>query len=296
MYRSLVRVGLCMCLMLLASASHAALNAEESTWNQPVKPFRMIGNIYYVGASDVTSYLIVTPKGLILLDGGFAETAPQVESNIQALGYKLRDVKVLLNSHAHDDHAGGLAELKRATHASFAASAADAALIAKGGKDDFSFGDRHLYPPVQADRILKDGDTVELGGTTLTAHLTPGHTKGCTTWTMWVTEAGAPHNVVFLCSVSILDYPLVNNPKYPGIADDFTHTFATLKSLPCDVFLGAHGRYYDLKGKIARLQKHEPGNPFIDPQGYKDFVAAGETTFKQALEAQRKAASTADTP
>lgn len=281
------------CLMLFGTASHAALDAEDSSWNQPVTPFRMIGNIYYVGASDVTSYLIVTPKGLILLDGGFAETAPQVEANIRTLGYKLSDVKILLNSHAHYDHAGGLAELKRMTHATFEASAADSVLLANGGKGDFSFGDKHPYAPVRADRILQDGDRVELGGTTMTTHLTPGHTKGCTTWTMQVMEDGKPHDVVFLCSVSILDYSLVNNPAYPGIATDFTRTFATLKSLPCDVFLGAHGRYYGLQEKMARMQKHEPGNPFIDPQGYREYLDKAEANFKQALEAQQKAAGAA---
>ena len=287
MTRGLLFIG---CL-LFPFSSLAALSAEDAAMNQPVKPFRIAGNLYYVGASDVTSYLIATPKGLILLDGGFAETVPQVETNIQALGFKLSDVKVLLNSHAHFDHAGGLAELKRETHATLEVSAADAALMARGGLGDPNYGDRFHYEPVQADKLLKDGDEVELGGVTMTAHLTPGHTPGCTTWTMSVTDGGKPYDVVFLCSVTAPGFQLVNNPRYPDIAADFTHSFAALKSLHCDIFLGAHGRYYDLQGKRARMQKHEPGNPFIDPQGYRTYLDQAQQAFEQQLTTQRQAAS-----
>lgn len=262
--------------------------------NQPQAPFKIIGNLYYVGASDITSYLVVTPKGLILLDGGFAETAPQIETNIRTLGFRPEDIKLLLNSHAHFDHAGGLAALKRLSHASFAASAEDAALIARGGKDDFFFGDRHTFEPVQADRILKDGDRVELGGVAMTAHLTPGHTKGCTSWSMQVEDGGRNYNVVFVCSLSVLPgYQLVDNLKYPHIAADYAHSFDVLKSLPCDVFLGAHGQFFGLQEKIARLQGHEPGNPFVDPQRYRKYLDAMELQFKNALAQQEKAASTA---
>jgi len=278
-------------LMSFASISSAALTPEEASWNQPVAPFRIIGNLYYVGASDITSYLIATPKGLILLDSGFAETVPQVEANIKTLGFKLSDVKVLLNSHAHIDHAGGLAELKRETHATLEVSAADAALMARGGLGDPGYGDRFHYEPVQADRILKDGDKVKLGGVTMTARITPGHTPGCTTWTMQVMDGGKPYHVVFLCSVTAPGYQLVNNPRYPDIATDFIRSFAVLKSLPCDVFLGAHGRYYGLQGKIARLQRHEPGNPFVDPQGYSKYLTDAEAAFDAELAEQRKAAA-----
>jgi metallo-beta-lactamase class B len=274
-------------LILLAPASHAALDAEQASWNKPVRPFRIIGNIYYVGASDVTSYLIVTPKGLILLDSGFAETVPQVTANIASLGYRLGDVKILLNSHAHFDHAGGLAALKRTTGAALAASAADAALMANGGKGDFAFGDSLAYEPVQTDRILKDGDEVQLGGAVMTAHLTPGHTKGCTTWTMRVMDGGKPYDVVFVCSVSVPGYKLVDNTNYPGIVADYEHSFAVLKSLPCDVFLGAHGGYYGLTEKIARMQRHEPGNPFVDPQGYRKFLMDSEQAFRLKLAEQQ---------
>lgn len=275
---------------LFPSICLASLTTDQASMNQPVVPFRIIGDIYYVGASDVTSYLIVTPQGDILLDSGFAETVPQVEANIRTLGFKLSDVKILINSHAHIDHAGGFAALKRDTHATLEVSAADAALMARGGHEDPNFGDRFLFEPVHADKLLKDGDKVELGGAAMTAHLTPGHTPGCTSWTMRVTEGGKPYDLVFVCSLSAPGYQLVNNPRYPGIVADYQHSFAVLKSLPCDVFLGAHGIFYDLQGKIARMQKHEAGNPFIDPAGYRSYLAGAERDFKQELAEQQAAA------
>jgi metallo-beta-lactamase class B len=175
-------------LLLCPLTTDAQADETSRSWNQPVNPYRVIGNIYYVGAAEVTSFLIVTPAGHILLDSGFAETVPQIKQNIAQLGFRLQDVKILLNSHAHFDHAGGLAELKKLTGAKLMASEADAALLAKGGKGDFHFGDRLSYAPVITDRMLQDGDRVELGGVTMTAHLTPGHTKGCTTWTMKVKD------------------------------------------------------------------------------------------------------------
>jgi metallo-beta-lactamase class B len=277
-------------LLLFASASNAALDPDSAAMNQPVAPFKIIGNLYYVGASDITSYLIVTPQGSILLDGGFAETAPQIEANIRTLGFRPEDIKILLNSHAHFDHAGGLAALKRVSHAALDASAEDAALMARGGKDDFFFGDRHPFEPVQTDRILKDGDQVELGGVTLTAHITAGHTKGCTSWSMRVEDGGRPYDVVFICSLSVLaGYQLIDNPKYPHIAADYAHSFDVLKSLPCDVFLGAHGQFFGLQGKIARLKRHESGNPFVDPAGYRAYIDRAEQAFEQDLAAQRQA-------
>src|SRR3954464_4829245 len=172
-------------LLLLAGLTQPLLaqqTPEWRSWNQPVEPFRIIGNIYYVGANEVTSYLITSPEGHILLDGGFPETAPIIERNIQKLGFKLTDVKALISTHAHYDHAGGLAELKRATGAKFYASAADQPLLAAGGKGDFAFGGRFLFPAVIADDTVKDGQVLRAGSAAMQAHLTPGHTKGCTTW------------------------------------------------------------------------------------------------------------------
>src|SRR5215470_222424 len=231
-------------------------------WNQPVKPFHIIGNIYYVGATEVSSFLITTPSGHILLDSGFAETVPMILKNIVELGFSAKDVKVLINSHAHYDHAGGLAELKRVTGARLALSAADADAISKGGKGDSQWGDTLAFEPATADRVLKDGDKVELGGVEMTARLTPGHTKGCTTWTTKVTEGGKQYDVVFVGSTTAPDYKLANNAEYPGIVQDYFATFALLKSLPCDVFLGPHGSFFGMKKKISLLASGSKTNPF----------------------------------
>jgi metallo-beta-lactamase class B len=276
--------------LVLASPvlAHAQADPNSRSWNRPVEPYRIVGNIYYVGASDITSCLITTPEGHIHLDGGFVETAPIIEANIRKLGFKLEDVKVLLGSHAHFDHAGGLAELKARTGAKFAASERDAPLLARGGKGDFYFGDKGPFPPIQADRILHDGDTVTLGGTTLTAHLTPGHTMGNTTWTMKAKEGDRTYDVVFAASTSILSgVSLTNNPKYPEIAADYAKTFRILKSLPCDVFLSSHASFYDGLAKADRLRKGAKENPFVDPRGYKDYVAGMEKKYQERLRQER---------
>src|SRR6185503_14158379 len=166
---------------MIAAILLAATVAGSSMGNDPVEPFRIVGNVHYVGASDVTSFLITTPQGHILIDGGFAETAPMIVANIRKLGFDPRDVRLILNSHAHLDHAGGIAELRRVTGAKFLASAPDAAQLARGGTDDPQFGNRFPFPPAPPDRLVRDGERVTLGGTTLTAHITPGHTRGCTT-------------------------------------------------------------------------------------------------------------------
>lgn len=276
-------------LCLLCSViTNAQADEGSRSRNQPFKPFRLIGNIYYVGASDVTSFLIVTPQGHILLDSGFIETVPQIKQNILQLGFRLEDVKVLINSHAHFDHAGGLAELKRLTGAKLMATEADAALLAAGGKDDFGFGDKFLFEPVKADRILRDGDEVELGGVKMTAHLTPGHTKGCTSWTMKVHEGAKDYNVVFVGSTTVPGYKSVDNANYPTIADDYARTFRLLKSLPCDVFLGSHGSFFSLQEKSKLLAEGKEPNPFIDPDSYKTFLDETENEFKRKLEFQSR--------
>jgi len=264
--------------LIVPAVAHSQASQLSRTMNQPVAPFRIIGNIYYVGASDIASYLIVTPAGNILLDGGFVETAPQIEANIQTLGFKLSDVKILLNSHEHLDHAGGLAELKRLTHAHLVAMAEEVPTLESGD----------AFPAVTPDRIIHDGDTVTLGGVTMTAHLTPGHTRGCTTWTMVTNDDGKPYNVVFVGSASVLsNYKLIDRPgspaTYPGIEADYEKTFRVLKSLPCDVFLGAHGSFYSLVQKREALSKNPPQNPFIDPAGYQAYITRAESAFQAEL-------------
>ncbi|MGH9790569.1 MAG: subclass B3 metallo-beta-lactamase [Candidatus Acidiferrales bacterium] len=264
------------------------LDEMSRSWNRPVAPARIIGGVYYVGAAEVASYLITTPQGHILLDSGFEETVPIIQKSIARLGFKLEDVRILLNSHAHFDHAAGLARLKELTGASLQVSEADAVQIENGGKNDFAWGDRLAFPPASVDRKLRDGDTVSLGGVTLTARLTPGHTKGCTTWTMTVKEADRNYDVVFACSISALGYRLVDNPKYRNIVHDYEKTLRTLKALPCDVFLAAHGSFFGLLEKLERARKSEKANPFVDPQGYRDYLEQSERSFREKLENQRK--------
>ena len=276
-------------LLALTPLGVRAQNTQAAReMNQPAAPFRILGNVYYVGASDVASYLIATREGNIILDGGFAETAPQIEANIQTLGFKTGDVKILLNSHAHFDHAGGLAELKDNSGAKLFAMDGDAGLLASGGRGDFFFGDTELFPPVAPDRVIHDGDTVSLGGTTLTAHRTAGHTRGCTTWTMTANEAGKDYNVVFVCSASVLDgYQLVYHTSYPGIAEDYEKSFRIWKTLPCDVFLGAHGQFFNLTEKRKELMSGAKENPFIDPAGYEAYVSRNEADFRAELNREK---------
>ena len=281
-------------LFLLPSAMYSQATADSRATNQPVAPFHIIGNIYYVGASDVTSFLIVTPAGDILLDGGFVETAPQIEANIQKLGFKLADVKYLLNSHAHFDHAGGLAELKKRTGAQLVAMKGDSGVLADGGFSDFAFGGKQQFPPVKPGRVIHDGDDVTLGGVTLTAHNTPGHTRGCTTWTMTTEENGKKYNVVFAGSASILsEYSFIKRPghpeSYPGIGADYDKTVRVLQSLPCDVFLGPHGSFFDLDDKRAALAKGAKENPFIDPAGYRAYVARVQKSVEEEWTKERAA-------
>ncbi len=268
--------------------SFAQANPTWRSWNQPVEPFRIVGNIYYVGASDIASYLITTPKGQILLDGGFVETAPMIRDNIRKLGFNIKDVKYLLNSHAHNDHAAGLAQLKQWTGAQFLASRADGEQIARGGHSDPMWGDKMTFPPTKPDRFIGDGENVIIGDTVMTAHLTPGHTKGCTTWTTTVEEGGHSYHVLFLCSVSAPGYKLVNNPKYPNIVEDYRHTFAYLKTLPCDVFLAAHANFFDMETKRAAQQRGGTRNPFIDPQEFPEFLANSERQFEAELAEQKR--------
>lgn len=271
-------------ILMLSFVCSAQLSETEREWNAPVEPFRVIGNIYYVGAADITSFLITTPEGHFLLDGGFAETAPQIKENIVRLGFKLEDVKFLLNSQSHYDHAGGFAELKKLTNATMVASEGDKPGIENGGKGDPHWGDKFSYTPVKVDRVVKDGERIGLGGVRMKAVITPGHTRGCTTWTLPVKDNGKTYNAVFVCSASVPGgYKLVGNEMYPSIVADYERTFLVFKKLKTDVFLGSHGVFFDLLEKAAKVRTGAANNPFIDPQGYKDYVARAEKTFRESL-------------
>lgn len=267
--------------ILLAVAVVSRLGAQQgalppAAWNGPIEPFRIIGNVYYVGAAGVSAFLIVTPEGSIVLDGGLPETEPRIEAGIAALGFRPADVKYLLNSHAHFDHAGGLAALKLKSGARMVASEGDSGTLNTGGGGRFT--------PVRVDRIVKDNGTVELGGATLTAHVTPGHTKGCTTWSMPVAEGGKIYRVVFYCSTSVVDR-LVNNRDYPGIVADYERSFKTLRTMPCDVFLAPHGWFFHLQEKRAKIGGG--ANPFVDPGEMRAYVEQSERDFRGALDRER---------
>lgn len=268
-----------------------AARAAHPEWTRPFPPFRIAGNLYYVGSEDLAAFLIVTPKGDILINSNLESSPPQLRRSVEKLGFRFSDIKILLISHAHYDHAAGSARILRETRAKYEVMDADVPVIESGGRDDFAFGRNRTmwFPPVHVDRVLHDGDTVELGGTVLTAHKTAGHTKGTTTWTMDVTQAGKRLHVAIVGSPSVLDsYKLVNNKMYPQIADDYRHQFEVLKVLPCDIFLGSHGGFFGLKEKYGRLETGDK-DAFVDPAGYRQLVQQDERQFEAALERQSRA-------
>jgi len=259
--------------------------AAEAHWNDPFPPFRVIGNIYYVGMSGVSSWLIFTPSGHILIDCALPQSPPQILANIRALGFDIHDVKYLLNSHAHFDHAGGLAALKRESGAVMIASAADRGILEAG---HIGYGPTAgiLVPPVHVDRVVGDGDTVRLGGVTLTAHMTPGHTPGCTSWTMTARDAGGvPHRVFFHCSTTTGGQSLAPE-SYPGMVADYRATFAYIRTVRADVFLAPHANFFDLQAKRAR-QIAGDANAFVDPEGLQKFNAQSERDFDAELARER---------
>lgn len=276
----------CMAFLFSASPAQAQPTDFFRAMNRPAQPFRVVSNIYYVGASDIASYLIVTPQGHILIEGGFVESAPLIEQNIRELGFKVEEIKLLLTSHAHFDHVGGLAELKRRSGATLVATAPEAEMLQRGGQGDFHYGDSLQFPAVVADRIVADGDTVELGGVVLTAHLTPGHTKGSTTWTMRTAGKDAALDVVFMASLSTPRYDLVSNPAYPNLGADILRSVAKLRALPCDVFLAPHGFAFSLERKRGQLGT-EP-NPFIDLAGYRSALEQTEKAMRASLAGLQK--------
>lgn len=300
---TIFRVSVCAFVVTIASMAlarpafargQAATNATPSNadWTEPFPPFRIVGNLYYVGSKGLANYLIVTPQGNILINSDTEANVPMIKASIEKLGFKFSDTKILLISHAHWDHDAGSALIKKETGATYMVMDADVPVVESGGKADFQYGNdpKTLYPPVKVDRVLHDGDEVKLGGAVLAAHLTPGHTKGCTTWTMKVADGGKTYNVVIVGSPNVnAGYKLVNNRAYPQIAQDYERMWRVLKSLPCDVFLGAHGDYFGLEAKYARMKAGGP-NPFIDPDGYKAYVAERESAFQTELAKQQAAA------
>lgn len=270
-------------LALLASA---VLLPAQNDWNDPFPPHRIADHLYYVGSKGLSTYLITTSKGHILINSSFERTVPLIRASVEKLGYKFSDVKILLGSHAHNDHMEGNALVKELTGAQVYVMRGDDQVIRDGGKGQNLYKD--TWKPCKVDRVLNDGDTVTLGEATLTAHLTPGHTRGCTTWTMQAKDAGKTLDVVIVGSPNAnTGYRLVNNKDYPEIADDFARTFRVLKALHCDIFLGAHSSYYDMEAKYPRLK---PGgsNPFVDPEGYRAYIEERQKAYLKTLREQQK--------
>jgi metallo-beta-lactamase class B len=274
-------------LLAATAFAPAAWAQNDPTWTEPFPAFHIAGNLYYVGSKGLANYLITTPQGHILINSDLEANVPMIRDSVEKLGFKFSDIKILLISHAHWDHDAGSASIKTLTGAKYMVMDADVPVVESGGKSDF-FYKTDLYPPAKVDRVLHDGDEVKLGDAVLVAHLTPGHTRGCTTWTMKVKEGGKTYDVVIIGSPNVNEgYKLVGNTLYPGIASDYERTFRVLKSLPCDFFLGAHGSYFAMETKYARLQKGDP-LPFIDPAGYKSYVADREQAFRAELARQKK--------
>jgi metallo-beta-lactamase class B len=281
-------------LLVCLPLSAQSYGPGKSEWTKPIEPFKIADNLYYVGSRDLASYLIVTPAGDILINSSLESSPALIEKSIAQLGFPISGVKILLISHAHFDHDAGSAAILRRSGAKYMVMDADVPVVESGGAKDFAYpGDD--YPPAKVDRILHDGDEVRLGNAVLVAHKTPGHTRGCTTWTMRANIDGKPRNVVIVGSWNVNEgFRLVDRPghpaSYPGIAADYQHTFAVLKALPCDVFLGAHGVYFYMLAKLQRMKSGEGEKVWIDPNGYKTAVAEREQAFLVELKRQQNSA------
>jgi len=273
-------------MLLTTLALAMAVGQGPADWYEPFPAHKVIGNVYYVGSKDLATFLITTPDGHILINSGFERTVPLIKRSVESLGFKMTDVKILLVSHAHSDHVAGHAMLQKATGAKVYVMRGDDQVIASGGRGQYLYT-KDRWEPCNVDRVLEDRDEVKLGGATLVARSTPGHTRGCTTWTWRVQDGGKSHAVVVIGSPNVNPgFQLVNNKDYPEIAADFAKTFKVLKSLPCDVFLGAHGGYYGMVERYALLQKGQ-ANAFVNPEGYKEYVAQKERAFRKTLATQR---------
>jgi metallo-beta-lactamase class B len=274
---------------LLTLFATAAAGQNKRPDNQPFPAYRVIGNVYYVGASDIASYLIVTPAGHILINSGYEDTPPSIRDGSRALGFKVEDVKILLNSQAHFDHVAGQAEMQRLTGAKIYSSEREVEVLESSGRKDPRWGREYTYPAVKVDHVVRDLEEVKLGGVTLVAHMTPGHSIGCTTWTMRVSEGGKMYDVVFVGGTTINPgVEFVKHPTYPGIADDYARTFRVLRALKCDVFLGAHGGYYGMAAKYEKMKSGAGADAFVDPDGYRAFVDRAEKAYLDQLAREKR--------
>jgi len=254
-------------------------------WNTPTEPFRIIDNVYYVGTDGLASYLITSPQGHILVDTVMPDQTSQIKASIEKLGFKIGDIKYLLNTHAHIDHTGGFAEMKQASGAQMIAGEADKSLLEGGYYPGAKEETLLQFPPVKVDRSVREGETVAIGNVTLTARATPGHSPGCTSWEFNVKDGDATRSVLIFCSGTVALNRLVGNPTYPGIVDDYKKTFARAKAMKVDVLLAPHPEMYKMAEKRAKLADGAP-NPFVNPGEFNDYAAMLEKAFEDALAKQ----------
>nr|WP_249810446.1 subclass B3 metallo-beta-lactamase [Bradyrhizobium sp. 157] len=265
------------------------LAALRVKWNSPTEPFKMIGNVYYVGTDGLASYLITSPQGHILVDTVMPESTSQIKANIEKLGFKIADIKYLLNTHAHIDHTGGLAEMKQASGGQMVAGEADKPLLEGGYYPGAQENTALAFPPVKVDRTVREGDAVKIGDVTLTARETPGHSPGCTSWEFAVKDGDATRSVLIFCSGTVALNRLVTNPTYSGIVTDYRKTFARAKDMKVDVLLAPHPEMYKMAEKRAKLAEGGP-NPFVSPGEFNAYAATLEKAFEDALVKQTAAA------
>jgi metallo-beta-lactamase class B len=259
--------------------------SSPPNWTTPTKPFRVIDDVYYVGTEGLSAWLITTPRGHILLDVGMPQNAALVEANIVKLGFRLKDVKILLNSHAHFDHSGGMAKLKADTGAKVWASAGDKPALETGVYPGWESRHDFDFPPVKVDRVITDGERISLGGRSLKVMITPGHTSGCTSYLMTVHDHGVRHKAFFFCSATVAANRLAPDPQYPGIVDDYRRTFQRLADIDADVLLAPHAEMFDLAAKRAR--RGAGLNPFVVPGEARRFVATLREDFERQLAKQQ---------
>lgn len=265
------------------------IEALKVKWNTPTEPFKMIGNVYYVGTAGLSSYLIASPQGHILVDTVMPESTSLITANIEKLGFKITDIKYLLNTHAHIDHTGGFAEIKKASGAQMVAGEADKPLLEGGYYPGARENKALQFPAVKVDRTVREGDMVTLGDITLTARETPGHSPGCTSWAFTVKDGDATRSVLIFCSGTVALNKLVGSPTYPGIVDDYRKTFARAKDMKADVLLAPHPEMYGMVEKRAKLTEGGP-NPFVNPGEFNAYAATLEKAFEDALAKQTAAA------
>ena len=267
------------------AAAKLVTRAAFPEWYEKTEPFHIIGNLYYVGSRGLAVYLLPSDDGHILIDGGLPDTAPLVAESMEKLGYRLEDVKILLNTHAHSDHAGGLAELKEKSGAKLLISEGDRSAVENGLYAGYEDRESFSWPGAKVDGIVSDGEVVRLGGIELTAHITPGHSPGCTSWSFTIEDGPQNYDALIFCSASVAANSLIDPPQYPGIVDDYRATFAKTKGWAPDIFLSNHPFFFKMTGKRIELEEGDP-LAFVKPGEFTEFIIKAEQDFERELKDQ----------